>query len=85
MKSCSETPRGFQEEEEPCTSYSQRGEGMKHEGHLESEILSEYLVEYKAKSRAFKETLALTQFIQLEEETLQLWDDERKYISIFHF
>ena len=35
---------------------------------MESEILSEYLAEYKAKPRAFKETLALPQFIQLEEE-----------------
>ena len=55
MKSCSETPRGFQEEEEPCTSYSQRGEDKRHRGHLESEILSEY----KDKSRASNETLAL--------------------------
>ena len=34
------------EEEGPCTSYSQREEGMKHEEHLESEVLSEYLAEY---------------------------------------
>ena len=62
-----ETPRGFQEEEGPCTSYFQREEDMNHEEHLESEILSEYLAEYKAKPRAFKETLALPYFIQLEE------------------
>ena len=30
-------------EEGPCTSYSRREEDMKHEEHLESEILSEYL------------------------------------------
>ena len=61
-KEVKETEEG--EEEEPCTSYSQRGEDKRHRGHLESEILSEY----KAKSRASKETLALPQFIQLEEE-----------------
>ena len=36
-------------------------------GHLDHEILSEYLSEYKSKSRAFKEALALPHFIQLEE------------------
>ena len=55
------------EEEGPCTSYYQREEGMKHEEHLEFEILSEYLAKYKAKPRAFKKTVALPQFIQLEE------------------
>ena len=40
-KSCSETPRGFQEEEEPCTSYSQREEDKKHVEHLDHQILSE--------------------------------------------
>ena len=32
-------------EEGPCTSYSHKEEDMKHEGHLESEIISEYLAE----------------------------------------
>ena len=36
-------------------------------GHLEHEILSGYLAEYKSQHRAFKETLTLPQFIQLEE------------------
>ena len=40
------------------------GEG----GHLEHEILSRYLAEYKSQPRAFKETLTLPQFIQLGEE-----------------
>ena len=31
-------------------------------------ILSKYLVEYKSQPRAFKETLAISQFIQLKEE-----------------
>ena len=35
---------------------------------MEYEILSEYLAEYKAKSRASKETLSLPQFIPLREE-----------------
>ena len=55
-------------EEGPCTSYSHREEGTKQEEHLELEIVSEYLAEYQAKPRAFKETLALPQFIQLKEE-----------------
>ena len=67
-KRCNETPRGFQEEEGPCTSYSKRGEGKRHEGHLEPKILRRYLVEYKSQPRYFKETLALPQFIQMEEE-----------------
>ena len=37
-------------------------------GHLDHKILSECLVEYKFQPRAFKETLAFPQFIQLEEE-----------------
>ena len=34
------------EEEGPCTSYSHKEEDRKHEEHLESEILSEYIAEY---------------------------------------
>ena len=41
---------------------------QKYEGHLDQKILSEYLIEYKTQPRAFKETLAFPQFIQLEEE-----------------
>ena len=56
-KSCSETARRFQEEEEEtCTSYSHRG-SEKQGNHLEHEILSGYLVEYKCQPRASKETL----------------------------
>ena len=36
--------------------------------HLDHEILSEYLAEYKSQPRAFKENLTLPQFIQLKEE-----------------
>ena len=75
---CNETFRGFQEEEGPCTSYSQKKEPMLKQapknytspfpfeeeekrhgdgGHLENEILSGYLAEYKSQPRAFKETL----------------------------
>ena len=46
------------EEEGPCTSYSHKEENHKHEEHLEFEILSEHLVEYRTKPRAFQETLA---------------------------
>ena len=56
------------EEEGPCTSYSHKEADQKHEEHLEFENISEYLAEYQAKPRAFKETLALPQFIQLREE-----------------
>ena len=35
---------------------------------MEHEILSGYLAEYKSQPKAFKETLALPQFIQLAEE-----------------
>ena len=56
------------EEEGPYTSYSQ--EGVKHEGHLDHQILSDYLVEYKSQPRAFQETLAFPQFIQLKEEKI---------------
>ena len=52
---CTETPRGFQEEEGPCTSYSHKGEDKRHGGHLDHHILSQYLVEYKSQPRAFKE------------------------------
>ena len=48
------------EEEGPCTSYSHQEEDQKHEEHLEFEILSEYLTEYRENPR----TLALPQFIQ---------------------
>lgn len=41
--------------------YKKHGEGV----HLEHEILSGYLAEYKSQRRAFKETLTLPQFIQL--------------------
>ena len=37
-------------------------------GHLDHEILSEYLAEYKSQPRAFKENLTLPQFIQLKGE-----------------
>ena len=67
-KRCQETPRGFQEEEGPCTSYSHKEEDQWHGRHLEHQILSEYLVEYSTQPRAFKETLSFPQFIQLEEE-----------------
>ena len=56
------------EEEGPCTSYSHEEEESKHERYLDHYILSKYLVEYKPQPRAFKETLALPQFIQLKEE-----------------
>ena len=56
------------EEEGPCTSYSHEEEGDKHGRYLDHLILSKYLVEYKYQPRAFKETLALPQFIQLKEE-----------------
>ena len=46
------------EEEGPCTSYSHKEEDMKHGGHLDHQILSEYLVEYKYQPTTFKETLA---------------------------
>ena len=58
------------EEEGPCTSYSHREEGQKHEEHLEFEILSEYLAKYREKPRAFQETLALPQFIQHKDERI---------------
>ena len=65
---CRETSRGFQNaEEDACTSYSYRGIGEKRH-HLEHEILSGYLAEYKFQPRAFKETLDFPQFIQLREE-----------------
>ena len=67
-KRCQETPRGFQEEEGPCTSYSHKEEDKKHGGHLDHQILIEYLFQYKSQPRASKETLAFPQFIQLEEE-----------------
>ena len=35
---------------------------------MDHQILSEYLFEYKSQPRAFKETLAFPQFIQLKEE-----------------
>ena len=35
---------------------------------MDHQILSDYLVEYKSQPRAFKETLAFPQFIQLKEE-----------------
>ena len=54
------------EVEGPCTSYSHREEGMKHEEHLEFEILSEYLDEYWENPR----TLDLRQFIQQKEERI---------------
>ena len=77
-KRCSETSRGFQEEEGPCSFYSRNEEPIlqkapKHYtfpfpfeeedkihgdgGHLEHEILSGYLVEYKSQPKDFKETL----------------------------
>ena len=60
---CQETPRGFQEEEGPCTSYSHKEENKKHEEHFEHEILSGYLEKYKHQPRAFKKTVALPQSI----------------------
>ena len=56
------------EEEGPCTSYSHEEEEDKHEGHLDHQILSDYLVEFKSQPKAFKETLAFPPFIQLKEE-----------------
>ena len=46
------------EEEGPCTSYSHKEEDKEHGGHLDHQIISEYIVEYKSQPRAFKETLA---------------------------
>ena len=66
-KRCQETPRGFQEEEEPCTSDSHEEEDKGHGRHLEHQILIEYLVEHKTQSRASKETLTFPWFIQLKE------------------
>ena len=40
-KRCQETPRGFQEEEEPCTSYSHEEEDKKHVRNLDHQIISE--------------------------------------------
>ena len=56
------------EKEGPCTSYSHQEEENEHGIYLYYLILSKYLVEYKSQPRAFKETLALLQFIQLKEE-----------------
>ena len=56
------------EEEGPCTSYSHKEEEYKHEIYLDHKILGNYLVEYKYQPRAFKETPAFPQFIQLKEE-----------------
>ena len=39
-------------------------------GHLDHDILSEYLGEYKCQPRAFKENLNFPQFIQLKEERI---------------
>ena len=50
-----------------CTSFSHEEEDKKHGRHLDHQILSEYLVEYKSQPRALKETLAFPQFIHLEE------------------
>ena len=46
----------------PCTSYSHHEED-KHEGHLDHQILSAYLFEYKSEPRAFKETPTFPHFI----------------------
>ena len=51
------------EEEGPCTSYSHHGGKMEHEEHLELEILSEYLAEYREKPIAFQETLSFPHYI----------------------
>ena len=67
-ESCSENSRRFQEaEEDACTSCSHRGSGEQGD-HLEHEILSGYLAEYKCQPRAFKETIDFPQFIKLREE-----------------
>ena len=41
---------------------------MEHEKHLEFEILSEYLTEYRVNPRAFQETLSFPKCIQQKEE-----------------
>ena len=46
-----------EEEEVPCTSYSHQEEDIEHGRHLDHQILSDYLVEYRSQPRAFKETL----------------------------
>ena len=57
-----------EEEEVPCTSYSHQEEDIEHGRHLDYQILSDYLVEYRSQPRAFKETLYFPHFIQLKEE-----------------
>ena len=52
------------EEEGPCTSYSHREEEQKHEDHLEFEVLSGYLAEYRTNPRVFQETLFFPHYIQ---------------------
>ena len=50
--------------------FSFEEEGKRHGdgGHLDHEILSEYLAEYKSQTNAFKENLTLPQFIHIKEE-----------------
>ena len=52
-----------EEEEGPCTSYSHQEEDIEHGRHLDYQILSGYLVEYRYQPRAFKETLDFPHFI----------------------
>ena len=56
-----ETEKG--EEEGPCTSYSHRESKKKHEDHLEFEVLSGYLAEYRTNPRVFQETLSFPHYI----------------------
>ena len=56
------------EEEGPCTSYSHQEEDIEHGRHLDYQILSDYLVEYRSQTRGFKEALDFPHFIQLKEE-----------------
>ena len=69
-----------EEEEGPCTSYSHQEED-KHEGHLDYQILSDYLVEYRSQPRAFKETLYFPHFIQLKEEKRPCREEKSKAIG----
>ena len=51
------------EEEGPCTYYYHEEKDIEHGRHLDYQILSDYLVEYRSQPRAFKETLAFPHFI----------------------
>ena len=70
---------GEGEEEGPCTSYSHKEEELKHEEHLEFEIISEYLSEYGKNPRVFQETIFFTLCsAERGNNTPQSWEDLRQ-------